>query len=86
MPALLTNTSSPPSSSISRSMVTAQEGKSVVSSCLMKALPPWDFTSSAVASAPAESECHVTPTSMPLWARATAVALPMPESDAVTMA
>src|SRR5687768_2720138 len=67
-------------------MVMAQEGKSVVSSCLTKALRPWDFTSSAVASAPAESECHVIPTSMPFWARATAVALPMPESEAVTMA
>ena len=50
---------------MSRSMVIAQDGKSVVSSCLMNALRPWDFTSSAVASAPEESECQVTPTSMP---------------------
>src|SRR5215204_5746882 len=67
MPALLTNTSNPPS-------------------CATYAFCPAVPTSSAVASAPSESECQVIPTSMPSFARATAVALPIPESDAVTMA
>jgi len=43
-------------------------------------------TSSAVRSAPSRSLCHVTPTSQPARASATAVARPMPESDPVTIA
>jgi hypothetical protein len=42
------------------------------------------FLSNGVGTAGAE--CHVIPTSMPVWASATAVALPMPESEAVTSA
>lgn len=51
--------------------------------------PPTDLcerTSSAVASAPAESECQVIPESIPSRTRATVVARPIPESDAVMMA
>ncbi len=52
----------------------------------MYALWPWARTSSAVPSAPASSLCQVMPTSRPCWAKATAVARPIPESAAVTMA
>ena len=57
-----------------------------MSSWVTTALRPCERTSSAVSSAPSESVCQVMPTSIPCLARATAVALPMPESDAVTIA
>jgi hypothetical protein len=63
-----------------------QVGTLVVSRCATIALRPCERTSSAVASAPASSSCQVIPMSIPAIVKATTVALPMPESEPVTMA
>src|SRR4051794_8202388 len=47
---------------------------------------PCERTSSAVSFAPSSSRCQVIPTSHPSVASRTAVALPMPESEPVTIA
>src|SRR5918998_1378866 len=85
-PALLTKASRPPSSLARASTVSAASSKRVTSSCAVTARPPSAPTSRAVASAPSRSLCQVTPTSNPSRARRTAVAFPIPESDAVTIA
>src|SRR5690606_7021115 len=86
VPALLTKTSTPPSSSARLSMTSPQPGTLVVSTWATNALCPCARTSSAVCSAPLESSCQVIPTSSPAAASATAVALPIPESEPVTIA
>src|SRR5215207_2581767 len=86
VPALLTSTSRPASSSASVSMTPAASGRPVRSSCRTTARLPHFSTSLAVSWAPASSVCQVMPTSKPSWASATALALPMPESEPVTMA
>ena len=76
----------PPRRSVSSSMTFPQSARSEVSKCATSALPPASRTSAAVSCAPSWSVCQVTPTSRPDAARATAVARPIPESEAVTMA
>jgi hypothetical protein len=67
-------------------MTSAASGNRVRSSCRTSARGPSVRTSSAVASAPSRSRCHVMPMSQPCSASATAVALPIPESEPVTIA
>ena len=86
MPELLTSTSTPPSVSASSSITSAAPGRSSRSSLRTSARRPALSTSRAVSRAPSSSSCHVTPTSWPVRASATAVAFPMPESEPVTIA
>src|SRR4051794_3289329 len=86
VPALLTNASRPPSASASDPTTPAPVDASPRSRCATSARRPAARTSSAVPAAPASSLCQVRPTSKPCWASRTAVALPMPESPAVTIA
>ena len=86
VPALLTNTSTPPSSSASASITSPHPARSVVSSRATAARRPVARTSSAVAEAPGSSSCQVMPTSIPAAASATAIARPIPESEPVTIA
>src|SRR5262245_26090981 len=67
-------------------MTSAAPGSSVRSSRRTSLFLPALSTSRAVLSAPASSSCQAMPMSKPSRASATAVALPMPESDPVTMA
>ena len=86
MPALFTKTSSPPSSPASSETVSAAAAKSLTSSRRTAAVPPTPRTSFAVSRAPSSSVFQVTPTSKPARARATADALPIPESEPVMIA
>ncbi len=86
VPALFTNTSSPPIASASSSTTSAPRDGSVRSRWRTSARWPVAFTSAAVWRAPGSSVFQVTPTSQPASARATAVARPIPESLPVTIA
>jgi hypothetical protein len=86
VPALFTKTSTPPRRSARSSTTSPQLASSEVSKCATTTLAPAARTSAAVSCAPASSMCQVTLISRPAAARATAVARPIPESEAVTMA
>jgi hypothetical protein len=67
-------------------MTSAAPGSCDRSSCRTSARRPSERTCSAVSAAPSLSVCQVIPTSNPSSASCTAVALPIPESEAVTIA
>src|SRR3954451_8262731 len=85
VPALLTRTSSPPSSPASSSTMACASAGSLTSARRTNARRPWPRTSSAASLAPCSSRCQVMPTSQSSVARRTAVARPMPESEPVTI-